>query len=425
MAAARKLKPGQLPEFLQQKLEEVKLQNEIAASESGTFTLVIFHLIIGSHVYESDFRSAASQYPRNHECPTMIQNPQSLISPSMMEMLATSKYKSVNISQILILIDPQYLRDCRLIGLTSVYPSFEYNPILVIDGHLTTPDERVLTDAAPVMPFTATLEPVVLPYDITEQDALTAMKCLTDSAAGFTAHTAILVNCMDCTSHTMRRTWIENDDPRIYLAMPDCLAVDSKPEYMPVATFSYVSFNAVRNSVRWCNWYRDKDLIPIYQLTSPSTYKFMIDSFNAYIMNVFMIGFTKLVSRMSVTREYTLSNGIKFTFNTLSQSDFCRYWLDATRIGDEFREHFMSYLDPYFTNNIRKFVDTIVKLPIPAGDEPKPITQIALDYLSRITEEFKQLSDGSTPAFQVTPGIPIRELKSHIESYLNDHGIYM
>lgn len=404
-----------LQDFIKSKLDDITIQNTI---DTGDFYLNIIHFVIGSYVYENDFINPNNPYKRNHECPMIIQNlvnnPIAQCSPSIIEMLVLSHYKKLNINQIAILIDPQYKKDTKLIGLTSVYPSFDTNPILAIDGHLTT------LDSEPIMPYNSILEPIIIQSDIAEIQIKTLIDSITLSQYSGKG-SAVLVNCMDCCSHVMRRTWIYNEHPRIYQSMPDCMLIDSEPAYMPVITFS----SQGADSIRWCNWRLDKELILVYLITAPSTYNFIITNYKRYIIDILMLGFTKLASRMNVSRVYRLSNGVEFTFNTISQTEFRNYWQDITSIGCRFREHFMEYLDGFFAHNVRRFIEIILTLPAHSYpyDADKTITQIGMDYLLYHIDEFNKLAMGKIHMIETTKDISI--LRTRITEYLNAHNIYL
>jgi hypothetical protein len=417
-----------LQDFIKSKLDEITIQNTI---NNGDFYLNIIHFVIGSYVYEYDFKKTDNTSQRNHECPAIIQNlvnnPIAQCSPSMIEMLVLGHFKTLNINQIIILIDPQYKHDTKLTGLTSVYPSFDTNPILAVSGYLTTLNGEGGEGGEgeePIMPYNSILEPIIIQSDIAELQVKALIGSIISSTKDIqqfanSNRNAILINSMDCSSRVMRHAWIYNDHPRIYQTMPDCMIIDSEPEHMPVITFS----SQGAESIRWCNWRLDKELIPVYQLTSPTTYRFLITNYQRYIMDILMLGFTKLASRMNVSRVYTLSNGVEFTFNTISQTEFRNYWQDTTPIGYRFREYFMAYLDGFFAHNVRRFIEIILALPLHPDNSNKSITQIGLDYIKYHITEFNTLSMGKIPMIKFNRDIPILQLC--IGEYLNAHNIYL
>ena len=427
MTAVRIFDLAALNDIIRSKVQDVMLQNSISKHGDGDkeYYINVFHFVIGSKVYESDFTNPENPYPRNHEAPTIVKNlihtPGNQLAPNIVEMLVNEQYKRLNINQILILIDPRYRDDNKLTGLQSVFPIFETSSILAVSGYVND------STSTPIIPYNSILEPIVITDDITELQVKAFIGSSlyipsVDSKDPSTCEcTNILVNVMDCTSHVMRHTWVNNNHPLIYQAMPDCFTIDSTPQYMPIITFSSIG----EYNIRWCNWKLDKELIPVYQLTSPTTYRFLITNYWREIMDIYMIGFTKLASRMKVSREYVLPDNTRFSFNMLSMREFCNYWQDTQR-GKAFQDFFMSYLDGFFAHNIRKFIDIITGLTLSNEDDYKqPITVIAMKFLEWHVAELNQLAIGcdSIPPFQFTHDIP--NLQSRISEYLNASRIYL
>lgn len=437
-----------LKEILKSKKEDVLLQDAITKYNTDTyekeFFINIFHFVIGSMVYECDFIDPSNPFPRNHEAPIIVRNlvtnpGDSQIAPNLIEYLITNRYIKVNINQVLILIDPQYTTNCKLVGLQSAFPNFVTNPILAFDGQMTNSDKQ------PVLPYHSILEPIVVTCDISELEMKHIMGSLLftpvfttdlipdtkDKQPAF-KNTNILINVMDCTSHIMRHTWVNNNHPSIYQAMPDCFALDSSPQYMPVITYSSNSSNPDKPPIRWANWHLDMEFIPIYQITSPHTYKFLITHYNRFIMEIVMLGFTKLASRMKVTRTYELPSlidqelPITFTFNFLTLQEFRDYWQSSnSQIKNAFQDAFMSYLDGFFAHNIRRFIDILLNLPNSEIDSSQSVITIAMQYLAEHINQFQKLAAGASDIqpFEFTDDVGL--LQSRIGEYLHNAGIHL
>jgi hypothetical protein len=227
----------------------------------------------------------------------------------------------------------------------------------------------------------------------------------------------------------MRHTWAHNNHPMIYQAMPDCLALDNTPQYMPIITFSSTDKNEI--PIRWANWKLDMEFIPVYQITSSHIYRFLITNYNRFIMEIVMLGFTKLVSRMKVTRLYELPSpegtpSISFNFSHLSLLEFREYWQSSNlQIRNSFQQVFMSYLDGFFAHNIRRFIDILLNSTHMEDDNSQPVTIVAMRYLKENIAQFQKLATGDSELkpFEFTDDIGL--LQERIGEYLHNAGVHL
>ena len=441
-----------------EKIPELLNKDELN-SVPNSFTLNIFHIIIGSKVGKWDFENASLN--RNHEAPAVIINlhntPIKQLTPSIIEMLARSNYKKLIIQQFAFLIDPEYVLNPTLNGLVSVYPLFNTMSFIVENGNIRTSDINPSSELAdePIINFTSILKPIVIPENVNElQINAIVRKILSYSQSAHSdSGTGNLINIMDCTSHTMRRTWIDNNDTRVYIAMPNCLFSDTNPQYMPVITFSHFG----EHTIRWCNWRFDKDLIPTYRIISPITYQFLIVNYWREIIEVFMVGYIKFASRMNVTQTYTIihknEDFVNSTFPLLASysSDQVIAYRDMNfELLIElwkmrcFQIHFMSYMDSYFASNIKKFMENLVSFPF-SGNAYKlgmityEINMIhAKELLDFYLNDFFSLLDGipiilgefklvsfSIPILEIENPEDLDEFRMKISRYISSQQLHL
>lgn len=387
-------------------------------STHNELSINIVSIIVGSFVCKVDFNNPSSQYPvpRNHECPALVQNlvknPSSQISPAFLEHIRQNNIQCVNFNQYLFLIDPMYSREEYAIpyGLTSVFPSVMKNSIIAKNGFIQ--DELLPTPVE----YNSLLETFIIPDNIDE--------LLIDSIIEkfhSLGHKSLLINIMDCTSNTLRRLWIQNSTPNVYLAMPDCLARDNLPMYMPIITYS--SANDIpsyepreMNGFRWINWELDNELTSLYQLISPHTYTFLIHNYKRLVLETYFMPICKILGRMRITLEYKLDDTKSIVFSQMSFQEFKELW---THERNRFAPLFISFMDGYYKWNYYKFIDILLDKNY---FNPEPSMQKIL--LSYLETHLKQLSaffpDDTIPTYTDNE----RNMQSLITSYLNENDIH-
>lgn len=335
-----------IPEFPEYLKQSVLAPSALSSSP----TINIWHFIIGAYTSPMDFMNPLVLNPRNHECPQLVKNlmhqPGLQFSPAIIETFTQSGFQGVNIRQHLVLIDPMYSQKGIpiFVGLHSVYPDFTTNASITNEGVINT-------DSGARIKYVTTLEPVIIPCDVTESNVLDFIHHITSHQTPKPDHNpnlTLLINIMDCTSHVMRRTWIDNDRANIYIPMPNCLTNDADIAHLPIITSD-------QDGIRWCNYKRDEDLVSVYEAIAPNVHAFLINQYRHIIAGVYLLGWCKVSSRLRVTREYTLTDGVRFKFNEISIADFAVLWKKL-----EFQTVFMEYMDYFFAANIRRFINELL-----------------------------------------------------------------
>jgi len=367
----------------------------------------VVSIIIGSFVNKADFDNPSPEYARNHECPAFVnnlfQNPGTQISPNLLEHIRQSNIDTININQYILLVDPMYSRPEYKFpyGLTSIYPKLLTKPILSTNGFITQDDLL----SAPIK-YNSILEPYIIPHNTDELDVSRLIEQIQQVSNG-----NLLINLMDCSSNTLRGIWIQNTAPNVYLAMPDCLAKDNNPMYMPIITY-----DTTTSSLRWINWSLDKDFASLYQLISPHTYQFLIHNYKRIVLEIYFIPICKILSRMRITLDYKLDETKSIVFNTMSFQEFKNLWNNERA---KFAPLFISFMDQYYKWNYYKFIDILLETH--SDSEEPSIQKILLGF---VKEHLKQLK-----TFFPSESIPEyveddRLMQTTIDSYLHQNDIH-
>jgi hypothetical protein len=326
--------------------------------EPHVISLDIWHIIVGSFMHSVDYNDPEKIHPRNHECPQLVQNlmqnPSLQLSPAIIDALIHKGCKNINIHQHLVLIDIMYSQEDKtsIIGLTTTYPTFLTEEILTVQGIIQIYDNDHDHDC---INYTSVLEPVIIPCDVTEMQVKEFIEDIDSFRARRQVNHFKLINIMDCTSHTMRHTWANNNRLNVYQAMPDCFANDANIAYLPIISGSNKSEDGDTLKVHWCNWDIEKDNLPIYRDISPNTYTFITNLYRRRFAEIYLVGWFKISSRIRVKLDYKLSNGTVFQFNTLTLDDFVALWTMP-----EFQLMVMNYMDSLFEYNVLRFIELLL-----------------------------------------------------------------
>lgn len=391
-------------------MQQLSINNELSIN--------IVSIIVGSFVSKIDFDNPSSQYsvPRNHECPALVQNlvqnPSSQISSAFLEQINQNGIHKLNINQYLYLIDPMYSRaECfNPYGLISVFPSVMKNSIIAMNGFIQ--DELLPTPVE----YNSLLETYIIPDNIDE--------LLIDSIIEkfqSLGHKSLLINIMDCTSNTLRRLWIQNSTPNVYLAMPDCLARDNLPMYMPIITYSSSNHDVSSNDnemngIRWINWNVDNELATTYQLISPHTYTFLIHNYKRLVLETYFMPICKILGRMRITLEYNLDNSKSIVFSQMSFQEFKNLWIHEY---ERFAPIFMSFMDEYYKWNYYKFIEIL--LDTHYFNPEVRMQKILLDYLNTHLKQLAIFFPNDTIPTYTDDECNMQLL---ITSYLSENGIH-
>jgi len=378
-----------------QSMKELAIRDELS--------IYVVSIIVGSFVHKGDFAESR----RNHECPAFVKNlletPGLQLSPALLEHVRQHNIGTININQYMFLIDPMYSQEQHAVphGLVSVYPSVLYNPIIAANGVITNDEMHIK--------YNSFIAPYIIPHNIDERGVNNIIAKFQTLGCG-----SLLINLMDCTSNTLRRLWMQNTAPNVYLAMPDCLAKDDTPMYMPVITYA-------TTGLRWINWALDNEFALVYQLISPHTYKCLTHNYKRQALETYLIPISKILSRMRVSLECTLDDGTCIIFNRMSFQEFRDLWIHRA----SFAPLFISFMDEYYKWNYYKFIEILLDTQSDNKESREPSMQkILLGYLK---EHLKQLK-----AFFPTDPIPEyyayveddRRMQLLINDYLHENGIH-
>lgn len=336
-----------LPDYIVNSIEKfVQLDNPDA-------TLIIYHFIVGSYAYHADIENPNPKYKRNHEFPQVVKNllynTELQFSPEMQEYI--SHYENFTIIQKLFLIDPIYERSKIPIGFQKVI--MQHNEV-INDGKITK-EYEIQHNEFKKTQIQSILEPVIIPYNIDEKQILE----ITEIISRYTSRYKVLINLMDCSSHTLLNFYIHNKFEFVYLSTPDCLLQDDTIPYMPVITITEDQNH--HKKIRWCNYELDGSNIENYKIVmdicknSKITYNFLINVFKRKRIEINLLAICKFLGILTVTKEYTLSNNKVFRFSKLTFYDFIELWQ-----LQEFQNIFLSNFDPYYKINIAMYIDILI-----------------------------------------------------------------
>jgi hypothetical protein len=205
--------------------------------------------------------------------------------------------------------------------------------------------------------------------------------------------------------------WMQNTSPNVYLAMPDCLARDNTPMYMPVITYSSTGY-------RWINWALDKEFAPLFQLISPHTYDFLIHNYKRIVLETYLTPISKILGRLRVTLEYKLAGAKSIVFSKMSFQEFKHLWIHEQA---KFAPLFISFMDEYYKWNYYKFIEIL--LDAHSDSEELSMQKILLGYLKEHLQQLRAFFP-SDPIPEYNEDDDDKRIQSFITTYLNENGIH-
>jgi len=406
-----------LPKYLNDLLEDIN-------SKDKPFTINYFHFIIGSFTYPTDYNSAPAEFKRNHEFPQIVKNnfyqPELQFSPSMLEFISHiyTPDNTININQIVVLIDPSYKQYPRPYGICTELPDLDSQPIVF---HSSSIDINPLKK----IKFNSRLEPVIIADNIHEIGVSKLESIILEYRNSKFPN---LINIMDCSSNTIRNKWVSNENPFVYIGMPECLLIDSDIQYIPMITFDNDT-----KSIRWCNDYLDEkilnelatviDVCPV----SARTYRFITTQLKYRIIANYLLPIYKLYGRLRVSCAYTMPDGSKYMFSDMTYNQFKYRW-ESSKF---FQNSFLSYFDSYFKSNMIYFINKFTSL---SNSENTYITDSIGDMLIKMLlinlEKLNQIIPDETckipsPHFISHGELEMRQLMDSISQYISAHKIHM
>lgn len=343
-----------IPEYI----NIMDIKNETDLKPNYDYILTVYHFIVGSYMFENDIKHFDIRYQRNHEFPQIVKNlfnnPTIQFSPELNEYFA--RFENVLIQQVIFLIDPMYSVKTELAGFKTVMP--ELLPKYTFENVINHNEYKQTK-------YTTTLEPIIIPSIVSEKEIIH----LTSELFIYKNANEYVINIMDCTSHTLMDLHINNDNPQIYLAYPDCLLIDTTTQYLPIITLDTNNSTDADISpdedklIRWANYNLDNKLIPDlkkvadYCKSSLNLYNFLINDFKNRAIEIELLTIYKMIGLFTVSKEYILLNGRKFTFKDMTLSAFMELWFSSR----EFQGIFQSSFDTYFRHNIIKFINNFME----------------------------------------------------------------
>lgn len=359
-----------LPTISFKAIPEYIIENEIKSAElfmKNDYIITIYHIIVGSHMFDMDLENTDARYIRNHEFPAIVRNlfttPTVQFSPELNAYL--SNYKNILIRQIIFLIDPMYNEKISLHGFKKVMPE-----LLSKYTFETTVEHNAFKHTK----YTNTLEPIIIPSSIDERDIIRITDELLfqlplnsiNSLLFDPTKSKRLVNIIDCTSHTLNGLHINNEISQIYLALPNCLLIDNTIQYMPIITLDNTILGSLSGRLpgrlRWANYNNDYKLIPDLKIvvdycnSSMNLYNFLINDYKMHVVEIDLLTIYKMMGLFTISKEYILLDGTKFIFKEMKLLTFIELW----NTHREFHYILYSSFDPYFRHNITKFINNFI-----------------------------------------------------------------
>ena len=379
--------------------------------ETKNDSITIYHFIIGSNVFEPDFRNCSVH--RNHEFPKVVENlliyPESQLSPEFISSL--SHYNQLTIVQKLILIDPYYKFKPEPIGLIS--------KISGLSEYITSPNSISLTHHIKHNEFkytnlTSKIEIIITPDYVNEQQILSLLRII----KYFSMIYPILVNIMDCSSIVATNIYcdsiLSHSNNWCNVSKPYCLLDDNKIQFLPILTMAAMDsitdasmdssmdqvvpniksqnidsvisnnieqfeqpsdtlFTYNKINVRWINYVTDSittnDLKIVYDYCAYSfnTYKYLTTQYKILTVDYSMYSLYKLWGYTTYTNEHTFNDisstcisstsnkTITVNMSKLSFFEFASYW----KINKNFR-NLTIFNSGFDIEIINKFIDNFV-----------------------------------------------------------------
>ena len=333
------------------------LQSHIISNvDTNPNTITVYHIIIGSKVSEYCLNNPDPLCNRNHECPEIVKNllfnPEQQFSPEFLHSLSLKKDNNeITIRQVLILIDPCYIRNPKPLGLLSVISEFGMN----MTSNLTV---RSVLEHNEINRTTiiSKLEPIAVPFDITEMHLLILFRTIKALSKFY----PMLVNVMDCSSNVANKTFadsINSNSSWVHITKPECLIIDKKKQYIPIMTTN-MNMNENMNenmnmndlsipneddlftnkmlNIRWINYKNDEkmleDLAIVKDLChySKNTYDFITNLYKVNTIEYSLMSIYKIWGFTTCTLDYTFSrvfgSSVTVNFSKMSFEEFANNW---------------------------------------------------------------------------------------------------
>ena len=389
--------------------EKLTKTNTYTTYENTGNTIYIVHIHIGSKTHMSIHHTDTATHKRNHEytsfLKTLFNEPKKQFSPEFISQLSQLSQHSqltntcdipvINIKNSVILIDPMYSHSPLLEGFNELEEQIRSDRYVTISSSTSITKEHLFQhENSSLTMINTSIEIIKVPFDVNDSDIIKIIAILNDTDTNTNTDTntdtniiySVLINIMDCTSQVLVELYAKinskhslhsNNYQNIYITRPDCMILDTLPRYKPTITRSMKNLHSGKISIRWINYYDDKEIIPdleqildigLEQILETHTFLTENYKYNSAIEN--LVSIVKLWSRLSYSNlqeidigpdTYLHNNGsrtsiLTMKFCELSFTDFITYWTQFIK----FREFIVSNVDNYYKYNLNLYLDTFI-----------------------------------------------------------------
>lgn len=384
-------------------------------SSENKMIIPVFNFVVGSYMGKMDIDRPDDSYYRNHEypkfCRTMFEDPLSQCSPKMLDFL--SKIEILEIRQYLILIDPYYKTDLELHGLKKYFPKLSFS----VENNIMFNHNDIN-----VTVVTSYLDVIVIRNSILHTDIMEYLSIIENM--NDTKYVDYLVNILDCTSYTLRNFWMSNTSNKIWLSTPECLLIDSELKYNPLFT---IEQKRDKYELQWVSYETsDKrelsNLVEIIDFADKlnsnivNMYNFLLDDMKTKLLEINIISLVKLMSLNTYTLKFILSDNTEFYLNNITYQRFSELWYS----NKLFSNRIISLLDPYYSQNIIKFMDNFLEI-LRTKSLNTTVTMMEL-YQEEINNIFIKLEKYLPNDFKDTK-VEYPVARTFIYDYLRKHNI--
>ena len=367
-------------------------------------TITIYHIIIGAYTYKDALKD------RNHEFPEYVKNmllsPMTHFTPDMVEWI--KKYNKVTITQVLVLIDPQYdpkyNKDNNFIGISHALKELHLSPEQLSIEHTMEHDNANVSYKTNI---TSEVKIIIIPNNINEQNE-DQIKDIICNLQEFSRDIPVLINCMSCTGGAVWTLYSENTANNVRFIRPDCMINDKEPYLKLVLTID-------KDGCRWLSYKLDIPLLRGLKSVmdkcqySKATYDAILILYEHNIRKIEFVLLFKMLSFMSITK--TLPNGTKKHFSDMTLQEFLNIWhepekhkelSDSYTYNTERDPEFIDYFKTYFgftykydaVRFINIFIDNEYILNAIAYDNKTILNSTMIDiintYTANIIDEYNK-----------------------------------
>lgn len=350
-----------------------KFNEKFSQTNTNTFTIVIFHLHIGSKTSTMVHSLPDTPYNHNHEythlLQTLFNNPIEQFSPEFISSLSNFSGKDIQLHNIVILFDPHYKVSPELEGF-KIEQTIE-NPISIKAINHNETIVHHLNDTFTILK--SSLEIIQVSCDVKQSDIsifIDIINYLSDSVK-----IPNLINIIDCSSKTLIEFYAlySNTKSNIHITRPDCALKDNAIISNPIITLDNKKRDPLDliNSIRWLNYKDDykhiTDLHTIKDIckASEKSFDFLTELYKHTIGIEFLTCIMKLWARLSYTNTQDIYEDesqcklvLSLKFNDITLIEFINYWTEIKAFREfifnnsssDYQYHMMIYINGFVAN---------------------------------------------------------------------------